>query len=108
MASIHRKNEPSSTTSSSKKPILRVAAKANNSCATRSMPVHTPRRSRRTKRRGNLILGADDDEIDRLRRLAMENRRGVNVYGTELTTPKPLNRGSAGEKLLRAWRPSAA
>ena len=52
-------------------------------------------RSRRTKRRGYWILWADDIEIDRLRRLAIESRRGVNAYATELTTPKPLNRAPA-------------
>jgi hypothetical protein len=58
-------------------------------------------RSRRTKRCGYWILWADDDEIDRLRRLAIESRRGVNAYTSELTTPKPLNRASGRSSASR-------
>lgn len=51
-------------------------------------------RSRRTQVRGYWILWADDDEIDRLHRLATASRRGVSAYPSELTTPKLLDRAT--------------
>jgi hypothetical protein len=44
--------------------------------------------SRRTPVQGYWILGADKDEVKRLRKLLSESRRGVNAYASELRTPK--------------------
>ena len=44
--------------------------------------------SRRTPVQGYWILWADKDEVQRLRRLLSESRRGVNAYASELRTPK--------------------
>ena len=44
--------------------------------------------SRKTPVQGYWILWADKDEVRRLEKLLAESRRGVNVYTSELKTPK--------------------
>ena len=44
--------------------------------------------SRKTPVQGYWILWADEDEVQRLRRLLADSRRGVNAYASELRTPK--------------------
>ena len=44
--------------------------------------------SRKTPVQGRWILWADKDEVDRLRKLLAQSRRGMNAYTSELKTPK--------------------
>jgi hypothetical protein len=44
--------------------------------------------SRRTPVQRYWILWADDDEVQRLRSLLAQSRRGVNVYNSTIKTPK--------------------
>ena len=37
---------------------------------------------------GCWILWADKDEVNRLRKLLAESRRGINAYTSDLKTPK--------------------
>ncbi|HEV8060524.1 MAG TPA: recombinase family protein [Gemmataceae bacterium] len=48
--------------------------------------------ARRTPIQGYWIAWADEDEVERLRRLLAESRRGVSSYPPSLTTPKPRRR----------------
>ena len=43
---------------------------------------------RQTPVQGYWILWTDEDEVQRLRRLLAESRRGMNAYASELRTPK--------------------
>ena len=43
---------------------------------------------RQTAVQGYRILWADEDDIRRLRKLLADSHRGVNVYTSDLTTPK--------------------
>jgi hypothetical protein len=44
--------------------------------------------SRKTPVQGRWILWADNDEVDRLRQLLAQSRRGVNAYTSDLKIPK--------------------
>jgi hypothetical protein len=45
--------------------------------------------SRRTPIQRYWVLWADADEVERLKNLLKQSRRGINAYETDLTTPKP-------------------
>jgi hypothetical protein len=44
---------------------------------------------RKTPLQGYRVLWADDDEVDRLKKLLAQSRRGMQGYTEDLTTPKP-------------------